>query len=161
MIFLEHKGLYRKVQAKTPEPDADYVLPFGRGRVWREGSHLTLITWGNTVYLALDAARQLELQGRSVEVIDLRSIVPLDEELIYRSVRKTNRVVIAHEDSLLMGFGAEIAARIASNYIDALDAPVTRVAAKDSFVPSAPNLELMVLPAVDDIREACEEVLSY
>ncbi len=158
---MEHKGLYRKVQAKTLEPDADYVLPFGRGRVWREGTDLTLITWGSTVYLAIEAARQLEAQGRSVEVIDLRSIVPLDEELIYRSVRKTNRVVIAHEDSLLMGFGAEIAARIAANCIDALDAPIVRVTAKDSFVPSVPNLESMVLPSVNDVRDACERSLRY
>lgn len=161
VIFLEHKGLYRKVQAKTLEPDADYVLPFGRGRIWREGSNLTLITWGSTVYLALEAARQLDAQGRSVEVVDLRSIAPLDEELIYRSVRKTNRVMIAHEDSLLMGFGAEIAARIAANCIDALDAPILRVAAKDSFVPSATNLELMVLPSVNDIRDGCEHLLRY
>lgn len=161
VVFLEHKGLYRKVQAKTLEPDPDYVLPFGRSRVWREGTDLTVITWGSTVYLALEAARQLETQGRSVEVIDLRSIVPLDEESIYRSVRKTNRVVIAHEDSLLMGFGAEISARIATNCLDALDAPIARVAAKDSFVPSATNLELAVLPSVNDVREACEKVLNY
>jgi 2-oxoisovalerate dehydrogenase E1 component len=96
-----------------------------------------------------------------VEVIDLRSIVPLDEESIHRSVRKTNRVVIAHEDSLLMGFGAEIAARIATSCLDALDAPIARVAAKDSFVPSAPNLELAVLPDANNVREACERVLNY
>jgi 2-oxoisovalerate dehydrogenase E1 component len=161
VIFLEHKGLYRKVQAKSLEPDADYVLPFGRGRVCREGTDVTVITWGSTVYLALEAARQMEQQGRSVEVIDLRSIVPLDEEIIYRSVRKTNRVVIAHEDSLLMGFGAEIAARIAANCLDALDAPVIRVAAKDSFVPSAPSLETQVLPSVQDVYKGIEETLRY
>lgn len=161
VIFLEHKGLYRKIQAKTPEPDADYVLPFGRGRVWREGTDLTLVTWGSTVYSALEAARQIEAKGYSVEVIDLRSIAPLDEELIYRSVRKTNRVVIAHEDSLSMGFGAEIAARIAADCVDALDAPIIRMAAKDSFVPSAANLELMVLPSANDVRDACERVLKY
>lgn len=111
--------------------------------------------------MALEVARQMEQQGRSLEVIDLRSIVPLDEEIIYRSVRKTNRVVIAHEDSLTMGFGAEIAARIAENSIDALDAPIRRVAAKDSFVPSAPNLELAVLPSVDDLRLAVEQTLRY
>jgi 2-oxoisovalerate dehydrogenase E1 component len=161
VIFLEHKGLYRKVQAKSLEPDADYVLPFGRGRVRREGTDVTVITWGSTVYLALEAARQMEQQGRSVEVIDLRSIVPLDEEIIYRSVRKTNRVVIAHEDSLLMGFGAEIAARIAANCLDALDAPVIRIAAKDSFVPSAPSLENLVLPSVQDLYKGIEETLRY
>jgi 2-oxoisovalerate dehydrogenase E1 component len=161
VIFLEHKGLYRKVQAKSLEPDADYVVPFGRGRVCREGTDVTVITWGSTVFLALEVARQMEQQGRSVEVIDLRSIVPLDEELIFRSVRKTNRVVIAHEDSLLMGFGAEIAARIAANCLDALDAPVVRVAAKDSFVPSAPSLETLVLPSAQDLYSAIEQTLRY
>lgn len=161
VIFLEHKGLYRRVQAKDREPGAEYVIPFGRGRVRREGRDVTVVTWGSAVYLALEAARQMEQQGRSLEVIDLRSIVPLDEELIYRSVRKTNRVVIAHEDSLTMGFGAEIAARIAENCVDALDAPVRRVAAKDSFVPSAANLELAVLPSVDGLRAAIEETLQY
>jgi 2-oxoisovalerate dehydrogenase E1 component len=161
VIFLEHKGLYRKIQAKTLEPDADYVVPFGRGRICREGSDITVITWGSTVYLALEAARQWEQLGRSVEVIDIRSIAPLDEELIYHSVRKTSRVVIAHEDSLLMGFGAEIAARIASNCFDALDAPVLRVAAKDSFVPSAPSLEALVLPSARDVYEAIEQSLRY
>ncbi|MBI3697829.1 MAG: tungsten formylmethanofuran dehydrogenase [Acidobacteria bacterium] len=161
VVFLEHKGLYRRVQAKTPEPEADYLVPFGRARIRREGTDLTLVTWGSAVYLALELARQMESEGRSLEVIDLRSIVPLDEELIYASVRKTNRVVVSHEDSFTMGFGAEVAARIAKNCFDHLDAPVTRVTAKDSFVPSAPNLELMVLPSVEDLRRGVEEVLNY
>ncbi len=161
VLFLEHKGLYRKPQAKTQEPGPDYVVPFGKGRIRQQGANVTVVTWGSTVYLALEAARKLEQQGRSVEIIDLRSIVPFDEELIYASVRKTNRVVIAHEDSLTMGFGAEVAARIAENCIDALDAPVVRVAAKDSFVPNAPNLELAVLPSVDDVRVAIERILAY
>lgn len=161
VLFLEHKGLYRRPQAKTQEPDGEYLVPFGRGRVRREGQDITVVTWGSTVYTALEAARQMESRGYSLEVIDLRSIAPLDEELIYDSVRKTSRIVIAHEDSLSMGFGAEIAARIAQYCFDFLDAPVTRVAAKDSFVPSATNLELMVLPAVDDIRHICEAVLNY
>ncbi|MCL5745500.1 MAG: thiamine pyrophosphate-dependent enzyme [Acidobacteria bacterium] len=161
VVFLEHKGLYRRVQARTPEPDRDYLLPFGRGRVWREGTDLTIVTWGSTVYLALEVARQMAAEGRSLEIIDLRSIVPLDEELIYRSVRKTNRVVIAHEDTYSMGFGAEIAARISQNVIDALDAPILRVAAKDSFVPSAAKLETMVLPSVEDLRRGVEQTLRY
>lgn len=161
VIFLEHKGLYRKVQAKTLEPDPDYVVPFGKGRVCREGSDITVVTWGSTVYHALDAARHFEQQGRSVEVLDLRSIVPLDEELIYRSVRKTNHVVIAHEDSVLMGFGAEIATRIAANCLDALDAPVLRVGAKDSFLPSAPSLENLVLPSTQDVYSAIQHTLNY
>ncbi len=161
VIFLEHKGLYRRPQAKTPEPDSEYVVPFGSGRIRRSGRDVTVVTWGSTVYHALDVARQFEQLGRSIEVLDLRSIVPFDEELIYASVRRTNRVIIAHEDSLTMGFGAEIAARIASNCIDALDAPIIRVAAKDSFVPSAPALESMVLPAAADLRSAVQQIMGY
>lgn len=161
VVFLEHKGLYRKPQAKTLEPGADYLVPFGKGRVCRAGTGVTVVTWGSTVYLAFDAARKLEAQNRSVEVIGLRSIVPFDEELIYASVRKTKRVVIAHEDSLTAGFGAEIAARIAEHCIDALDAPVVRVAAKDSFVPNAPALEPAVLPSVEDVKRAIERVLAW
>jgi 2-oxoisovalerate dehydrogenase E1 component len=161
VIFLEHKGLYRRVQAKSLEPDADYVVPFGCGRVRREGTDATIVTWGSSVYRALEVARQLEQQGKSIEVLDLRSIVPLDEELIYNSVRKTNRVVLAHEDSLTMGFGAEVAARIAANCIDALDAPVLRVAARDSFVPSAPALEALILPSANELRAAVEQVLHF
>ncbi len=161
VVFLEHKGLYRRVQAKTPEPDADYILPFGHGRVRREGTDCTIVTWGSTVYLALEVARQMEAEGRSLEVLDLRTLAPLDEELIYRSIRKTSRVVVAHEDTLTAGFGAEVAARIAEHAFDFLDAPVVRVAAKDSFVPAAPNLELMVLPGVEDVRRAVEQVLAY
>ncbi len=161
VVFLEHKGLYRRPQAKSLEPDAGYVLPFGKGRIRREGSDLTVVTWGSSVYLALEAARQMEQEGRSLEIIDLRSIVPLDEELIYRSVRKTSRVLIVYEDTLTGGFGAEVAARIAENCIGSLDAPVVRVAAKDSFVPSAPNLELAVLPSAADVRRGAERVLQY
>lgn len=161
VIFLEHKGLYRRMQAKSFEPDADYVVPIGRGRVRREGTDVTIVTWGSSVYQALEVAHQMEQHGKSIEVLDLRSIVPLDEELIYNSVRKTNRVVIAHEDSLMMGFGSEIAARIATNCIDALDAPILRVAAKDSFVPSAPALEALILPSAGDLRVAVEQTLRY
>jgi 2-oxoisovalerate dehydrogenase E1 component len=149
------------VQAKSLEPDADYILPFGCGRVVRSGGDLTVVAWGSSVYHALEVARQPQQQGNSIEVLDLRTIIPLDEELIYTSVRKTNRIVIAHEDSLTMGFGAEIAARIATNCIDALDAPILRVTAKDSFVPSAPALEALVLPTVDDLRAAVERTLIY
>ncbi len=161
VVFLEHKGLYRKPQAKTPEPGAEYVIPFGRGRIRRAGSDATVVTWGAGVYLALEAARHWEQEGASIEVIDLRSIAPLDEELIRESVRKTSRVVIVHEDSLTMGFGAEVAARIAESCIDALDAPVRRVGARDTFVPSAPGLELEALPSAEQVRRAIGETLAY
>jgi pyruvate/2-oxoglutarate/acetoin dehydrogenase E1 component len=113
------------------------------------------------VYHALELARQMSAEGRSLEILDLRTLVPLDEELIYRSIRKTSRAIILHEDSLTMGFGAEIAARVAENVIDALDAPIVRVAARDSFVPNAPNLEALVLPSTDDLRRAVERVLAH
>jgi hypothetical protein len=161
VIFLEHEGLYRRVQTKTPEPDADYIVPFGKGVIRREGKALTVVTWGSTVYMALELARQMDKDGISLEVIDLRSIVPLDEDLIYQSVRRTSRVMIAHEDTLTAGFGAEVAARIAENCIGSLDGPVVRVAAKDTFVPSAPNLELAVLPSVAGLRLGAEKALAF
>lgn len=161
VLFLEHKGLYRKVQAKALEPDADYMIPFGKGRIRREGTELTIVTWGSTVYLTLELARQLETEGRSIEVIDLRTLVPLDEQMIYHSIRKTSRVVVAHEDTLTGGFGGEIAARIAENVLDSLDAPVVRVAALDTFVPAAPSLEQLVLPSAEGLRAAVERVLRY
>jgi 2-oxoisovalerate dehydrogenase E1 component len=161
VLFLEHKGLYRKVQAQSAEPAADYVIPFGKGKIVRAGSDLTIVTWGYTVHLALEAARQLEKEGRSVEVLDLRSIAPLDEELIARSTRKTSRVLVAHEDSLTMGFGAEVAARIGQNCFEHLDAPVRRVAAEDTFVPAAPNLELLALPSAAGLYRAAVELLRW
>ncbi|MDD5541764.1 MAG: dehydrogenase E1 component subunit alpha/beta [Acidobacteriia bacterium] len=161
VIFLEHKGLYRRLQAKSLEPDAQYVIPFGKGRIRREGSDLTIVTWGTTVYLALDIAKELEAEKVSIEVIDLRSIVPMDNELVFASVRKTNRVLVAHEDGLTMGFGAEVAARIAENCFDSLDAPVSRLGAKDCFVASSPNLEAAVLPGLEDMRAAVKKLLSY
>jgi 2-oxoisovalerate dehydrogenase E1 component len=163
VLFLEHKGLYRKMQAKTREPGPEYRVPFGKGRVRQEGRDVTVVTWGSTVYLALELARQLESEGNpvSLRIIDLRSIIPWDEDLVCSSVRETNRVLIVHEDSLTMGFGAEIAARIGENCLDALDAPVMRVAAKNCFVPSAPELEAAVLPSVNDVRYALERLLAY
>ena len=161
VIFLEHKGLYRRIHAKTAEPDSSYLIPFGRGRVRREGGDVTIVTWGSTVYLALELARRAEKRGISIEVVDLRSISPLDEEIIFQSIRKTSRAVVAHEDTLTMGFGAEVAARIGEKFFDHLDAPVVRVAARDSFVPSAPNLELAVLPSVEDLEKGVEKVVHY
>jgi 2-oxoisovalerate dehydrogenase E1 component len=161
VLFLEHKGLYRRIDARSPEPDENYLIPFGKGRIRRAGDDLTIVTWGSTVYLALKAAEELEEQGYSVEVIDLRSIIPWDQEMVFESVKKTNRVMVAHEDSLTMGFGAEIVARIADECFDWLDAPVARVGADDCFIPSAPNLELEALPAVEDVRAAAERLLEY
>ena len=161
VIFLEHKGLYRRMESRSREPDANYFIPFGRGRIRREGRDATIVTWGACVYQALEVAKRKEAEGYSLEVVDIRSIVPLDEDLIYASVKKTNRVVVMHEDSLTQGFGAEISARIAENCFDDLDAPVMRVAAKDSFVPSAASLEEAVLPSVDDLSNAVAKLLAH
>jgi len=161
VIFLEHKGLYRRMDSRSREPNSEYLLPFGKGRVRREGSDATIITWGASVYQALEIAKRKEMEGRSLEVIDLRSIAPLDEELIYESVKKTSRAIVLHEDTLTAGFGAEIAARVAENCFDYLDAPIIRVAAKDSFVPSATTLEDAVLPTLEDVASAVDRIFAF
>jgi 2-oxoisovalerate dehydrogenase E1 component len=163
VLFFEHKGLYRQVYSKSPEPGPGYLLPFGKAKVVREGSDVTVVAWGRTVHMAVQAIGALQAQGTdaSVEILDLRTIVPLDVDAVLRSAKKTGRVLVAHEAPLLAGMGAEIAARIADAAFDSLDAPVRRVAAKDSFVPFAPNLEAYVLPSVEQIAQAIGDLLSY
>ena len=161
VIFCEHKGLYRATFAGSPEPDADYCLPFGVAKIVREGSDITLITWGMMVQRSLEAARKLEEQGTNVEVIDLRTLNPLDDEAIFRSVSKTGKVLIVHEDTLTGGFGAEIAALIADEMFMKLDAPVKRVAAKDAPVPYGPTLENAMLPQTADIVKALEALAGF
>jgi 2-oxoisovalerate dehydrogenase E1 component len=156
VLFLEHKRLYRHISAKAREPNADYVVPFGKGKIKRAGNSGTIVTWGATVYTALEIADEFDL-----EVIDLRTIVPMDDDLVYSSVKKTNRVLVLHEDSVTLGWGAEVVARIAANCFDHLDAPVLRVGAKDSFVASAVSLEEEVLPSVDDLRRQVTKLLEY
>lgn len=162
VLFLEHKGLYRQVYAKGPEGDADYIVPMGKAKTVREGTDLTIVTWGALVHKSLLTANLMESKGHSIEVIDLRSIVPLDIEHIYQSVRKTGRVVVAHEDVLFGGFGGEIAAQIAENCFLNLDAPVKRVGMKYvAAVPHAPIMEDVVLPQTEDIVQAVEEILAF
>lgn len=161
VIFLEHKGLYRRMESRSREPGSGYLLPFGRGRIRREGRDATIITWGASVYQALEIAKRKEQEGRSLEVVDLRTIVPLDENLIYESVKRTSRAIVLHEDTLTAGFGAEISARIVENCFDYLDAPILRVAARDSFVPSATSLEDAVLPSLDELAAAVTKLLKY
>jgi len=156
VLFLEHKRLYRHISAKSREPNADYLIPFGKGKVKREGNAATIVTWGATVYTALEIADEFDL-----EVIDLRTIIPMDEELVFNSVKKTNRVLVLHEDSVTIGWGAEVVARIAANCFDHLDAPILRVGAKDSFVASAVSLEEEVLPSVEDLRGEVTKLLKY
>ena len=137
------------------------MIPFGKAKVVREGTDLSIITYGALVQRSLVAARQAEQQGISVEIVDLRTVSPYDWNAIAASVEKTSRVIVAHEDSLSWGYGAEIAARISSELFEHLDAPVRRVAALDTFVAYAPQLEDAILPQVADVLKAIVELHSY
>jgi len=162
VIFLEHKHLYRQTYNKAPNPGPNFMIPFGKAKVVREGGDLTVVTYGATVQRSLVAAKELEERtGSSVEVIDLRSLSPVDWETIYASVRKTSRVLVVYEDCLSWGYGAEIAARIADETFAWLDAPVRRLAATDTFVAYAPELEDAILPQSEGIGRAMEEVLRF
>ncbi len=162
VLFLEHKHLYRQTYNKAPNPGPNFMIPFGKAKVVREGTHLTVVAYGAVVQRSLVAAKELEERdGVSVEVIDLRSLSPVDWETIETSVRKTNKVVVAYEDSLSWGYGAEIAARIADQCFPWLDAPVKRVASTDTFVGYAPDLEDFILPQVEDLAHAMRELHAF
>jgi 2-oxoisovalerate dehydrogenase E1 component len=161
VLFLEHKGLYRQIYATSPEPDDEFILPFGRARVAREGNDITVVTYGYLVKRSMDAAAKMEASGISVEVIDLRTIVPWDRETVLGSVRKTGRVLVAHEDVLMMGFGAEIAAVIAEKGFETLDAPVMRVGSANCPVPYNWFLEDEVLPQERHLLSALERLAAY
>ncbi|MBZ5640048.1 MAG: dehydrogenase E1 component subunit alpha/beta [Acidobacteriia bacterium] len=161
VIFFEHKGLYRQVFSKSPEPDEDYLIPFGKASIARAGTDLTAITWGSGVVRCLRAAADMEKDGISVEVIDLRTLIPLDEEAVVASVRKTGKAIVVHEAVLTGGFGAEVAARIADRCFADLDAPVRRLAAKDCFPPYAPTLEAAVLPSQEDVTSAIRDLAEW
>src|SRR5881394_2634089 len=155
VLFLEHKHLYRQTYNKAPNPGPNFMIPLGKAKRVREGRHLTVVTYGAVVQRTLVAAKRVEERsGISVEVIDLRSLSPVDWETMYASVRKTNKVLVAYEDSLSWGYGAEIAARIADDCFPWLDAPVKRVASTDTFVGYAPDLEDFILPQVEDLVQA-------
>jgi len=154
VLFLEPKHLYRQTHNKGTDPGPGFMIPFGKARTVREGRHLSVITYGSTVYRAVQAARQAEAEGIDVEIIDLRSLNPFDWEAVARTVRRTHRVLVAHEDSLSWGYGAEIAARIADELFFELDAPVRRLAAKDTWVAYHPDLEGEILPQPLDFLEA-------
>ena len=161
VFFLEHKHIYRQPFAKGQYPGPDYMIPFGKARIAREGKNITVVTWGATVNRALIAAQRLEADGTSVEVLDLRSILPFDMEAIAESVKKTSRVLVLHEDVLTGGFGGEIAARIAEDLFESLDAPVRRIGALDTPVGYAPALEDAILPQVDRIEKVLRELAAY
>lgn len=162
VLFCEHKGLYRQSYAITPEPDENYLVPFGKAKVVREGTDVTVVSWGVSLWDSVLAAKKLEEEFEySVEVIDLRTIIPLDEETIYKSVKKTNKLVVVHEDTLTGGFGGEIAARVTENCFQFLDGPVKRIAALDTHIPYSPILESTVLPNRDRVYKGIKELIEY
>ena len=162
VIFLEHKHLYRQTYNKAAYPGPNFMIPFGKARTVREGTDVTIVTYGATVQRAFAAANQMqEEHGISAEVIDLRSLSPWDQEAVYASVKKTSRVIVAYEDSMSWGYGAEIAARIADDCFAWLDAPVKRVASADTFVGYAPQLEDAILPQVESFKQAIREITAF
>jgi 2-oxoisovalerate dehydrogenase E1 component beta subunit len=159
VIFFEHKGLYRKIKGEVPE--GEYMIPLGKANVIVEGKDASIICYGSTVHMALEVAERMQKEGVSIEVVDIRTLVPFDEETVLRSVRKTNRVLITHEATLTGGFAGEISARITEKAFDSLDAPIKRVAAFDSPTPFAPTLEKAMLPNADKIYAELLNLLSY
>ena len=162
VLFLEHKRLYRETHGRAPYPGPEFAIPFGKAKVVRPGAHITLVTYGAIVIRALQAAQQAQrLHGIEVELLDLRSLNPYDWEAIAESVRKTSRVIVAHEDMISWGYGAEIAARIADELFEDLDAPVRRVGAMDTFVAYQPILEDAILPQPETILKAIVDLKAY
>lgn len=161
VLFLEPKHLYRQTHNRSPYPGPEYMIPFGKAKVVHEGADMTLITYGSLVVRSLQAAKQLEKEGIRPEILDLRSLAPYDWDLISASVKKTNRVLVLHEDNVSWGYGAEIAARISEELFDFLDAPVRRLAGKDVFVPYHPDLEAAVLPQPDDIIRTARDLAAF
>src|SRR6478735_1187074 len=159
VLYFEHKHLYRRIKAEVPEER--YTVPIGKARTHREGDDVSVITWGAMVYTAEEAAQQLDSDGVSVEVIDLRTVMPWDKTAVLESARKTSKVLVLHEDTRTGGFGAEIAATVAEEAFEDLDAPVKRIAAPDTPVPFSPPLEKAFIPQVEDVVTGLRELADY
>src|SRR6478752_952712 len=159
VLYFEHKHLYRRIKAEVP--DERYTVPLGKARIHREGEDLSVITWGAMVYTAEEAAQQLDADGVSVEIVDLRTVMPWDKPAVLESARKTSKVLVLHEDTRTGGFGAEIAASISEEAFEDLDAPVKRIAAPDTPVPFSPTLEKAYIPQVDDVVAGLKELAEY
>jgi 2-oxoisovalerate dehydrogenase E1 component beta subunit len=160
VLYFEHKHLYRRIKADVP--DDRYTTPFGEARVHREGDDVTVVTWGAMVYTASEAADKVaEADDVSTEILDLRTIIPWDRKAVLASVEKTSKVIVLHEDTMTGGFGAEIAATIAAEAFEHLDAPVKRIAAPDAPVPFSPPLEKAFIPQVDDVVAGLKELAAY
>ena len=159
VIFFEHKGLYRKIKEELPSEE--YTVPIGKAKVVREGSDLTIVTYGSMVWVALEAADKLAEEGASVEVVDLRTLVPLDRETVCESVRKTSKVLLLHEDTRTGGMAGELAASITETVWEFLDGPILRVTAPDTPVPYSPPLEDAFMPNCDKVLEKARELWRY
>jgi 2-oxoisovalerate dehydrogenase E1 component beta subunit len=159
VLFFEHKFLYRRITGDVP--DERYATPFGKARVHREGTDITVVTWGAMVYTASEAAEAMAAEGISVEILDLRTLVPWDRDGVLESARRTSKMLVLHEDTRTGGFGAEIAATVAEEAYEDLDGPVARIAAPDSPVPFSPPLERAFIPQVDDVVAGLRRLAAY
>ncbi len=161
VLFCEHKGLYRQSFSSSPEPDDEFLIPFGKAKIVKKGNDITVVSYGTSLWDSFMASKKLEKEGYSIELIDIRTIIPLDVETIFNSIKKTNKVIVIHEDTFTAGFGAEIASRIADKCFEYLDAPVKRYAAKDSHIPYSPILESTILPTRQEIYNQIKNLLLY
>jgi 2-oxoisovalerate dehydrogenase E1 component beta subunit len=159
VIYFEHKYLYRRIKEELPTDD--YVVPIGKAALRRKGSNISIITYGAMVYIALDAAKELEKDGIDVEVLDLRSLLPFDKEAVLETVKKTNKVILLHEDTRTGGFAGELAALISEEAFDYLDGPIRRITAPDTPVPFSPPLEEFFLPKISDVLRVARELHAY
>jgi 2-oxoisovalerate dehydrogenase E1 component beta subunit len=159
VLYFEPKYLYRRIKDELPADD--YIVPIGKAAMRKEGTDVTLVTYGTMLYVAMDAAKELENEGISLEVIDLRSILPFDEEMVMESVKKTTRLIILHEDTLTGGMGAEIAARVVDQAFVYLEAPIKRITGPDTPVPFAPPMEEFFLPKPADVVRTAKELMAF